>query len=381
MKKLLVLALLVVFVFGCEPPGQVVATGDDQVVSPGGEVNAGRPSGVLGPFPDESDQVELYYHWAVGYGYQNNVSVGVGANEVLVGGGAYVQSQGGLSVGGLLTGSCPYWDDPDAGNYCIGWTGQSKNHIISWYHGLLVYAIGMKLKKVPRSYWKDEYIPREIVQNYVRYDSAYSSLAQHPTARVECPGTWMIISGGAMVLNTFGDNGSGTNPYGNYLTASYWDGIGGNGGLYDHGGAWVASSKDHIYASPAIIMAIAISIANGPIMNNAIPNFGDMRVIHINSASLNTTATRPGRIDMSSGYSGTYWWPSTRTWCVTGAGALDQYNGMGRMLTGINVSPWGSVSTSFGCSVYVTDKDHIYGDTSLLTAQLTMIQFDYQSDN
>jgi hypothetical protein len=376
MKKLFIVALLMVFVIGCEKPAPVSPTGSDKAPLPATRI-AANPSvlTVDGPYYDGTRRVELYIHWAEVYGRHNTVSVNVGPDEVLVGGGAAVTSWKPGDPGALLTGSYPLWDNQGAGNSFVGWTAESKDHIFPYNHWTAAYAIGMRLK----NNFNTGYIPQATVQSCVGWvTSGVSDYASLPTARVQCPPGWLIIAGGARVVAPFGEDG--INIYGNYLTESYAEGVtwGGDEDGIAGGGAWVARSKDHIYPSPARIMAYAIVIKCQ--MNNAtIPGFGDMNVKCVTGGLvLQTTPNTIGLlVDMP--VEGTD--PNGESilrfgtgWLISGVGALDQYNGWGRMLTRIGFQV-GNTSSGFNATT-VSDQDYYYPDSGTLTSQYFAIKAD-----
>jgi hypothetical protein len=200
---------------------------------------------------------------------------------------------------------------------------QSKDHAVSCIHGLVVNAIGLKLKNS-----QGNYLPKDTVQQYVNINSVLSQTANHPgtDAYGIYPG---IIGGGAQVMNPF-------DGYGNLLVCS--DEVG--------SGSWVATSKDHLVASPAQITAWCISIKTD------IPTVGILE-IRQKMNSIATSQYQPGVVYV-------YRDPGFVT---VGAGAEIQYNGAGRLLTYVMVS-------CDDCSTSAQDKDHCVPDSGYLTASL-----------
>jgi hypothetical protein len=330
MKNLLkgaaVFALLAVFLAGCELPSQPAAS--TEAGTGARDVNTTYTSG---PFYDASGKVETWIHWmSSNWGQENTVTVYVQPDEVLVGGGAFVIYDNG-TPGAFLTSSFPYID-PVSGN-AIGWMAQSRYHIWSCNHYVTSYVVGMKLKDA-----NGNYIPKSTVQQYVRVDKNTSGRASHPGIYATAPSGWEVISGGAQVWFPFGQDG--INIYGNLLTQSRP-----SGGLQ-----WYAASKDHIYPSPAMITAYAIS------MYPDIPNFGHMDIV-IRGWAVSTSSNNAGnnQILKDSGY------------CSVGAGGYTVYNGYGRMLTFLGLY----TNNAGSC---VGDADHGYPDYGSLGLNLIEIK-------
>jgi hypothetical protein len=181
------------------------------------------------------------------------------------------------------------------------------------------------------------YIPKSVLQQYIKISSATSARAEHPSADAEAPIGWKVLSGGAQVLYPFGEDG--INIYGNLLTDSR-----------NCGSAWHAASKDHVYYSPAMITAYVISI------NPNIPAFGTLDIMD-KSGIIPTSPCVPSSFTINSdpGY------------CVVGVGAYTIYNGYGRMLVKL-----GMYTDNTG--IVAQDKDHLYADSGYLGASLTEIK-------
>jgi hypothetical protein len=405
MKKLLVLFLLVVFVFGCQPPGAVVATG-----APDGarDVNSDAAKSPVifttkyGPFYDCSGSIETWIHAAVTYGNHNTVMAEVGPDEVLVGGGATVS--GGY---GLLTGSFPFldkqWELGDGitdFSYGTKWVAQSKDHIVGSNHYLWVQAIGMKLR-TQKPLDPNSYLPRSDVLKALRYVSGVGTYTQHPTAYAYSPaGFSRVISGGAQVLNPFEQPG-------NFLTASFAP-------SNYIAKSWFAASKAHGgYYSPSYLISYAICIIDNtgrgddglpdPLDGRlpAVPNFGNFNVRYFHYAPnynswscqfapIYFPAYTPGNItlhqpleqinsagvdDMTLGILPYRYTQNGKPFVMslTGVGAFDCYQGDGRLLTSL----W---FVNNGYSVVIKDKDHVYPDSTWLYPQAMMIYKDGGGD-
>jgi hypothetical protein len=393
MKKGLLYLFLFVLVTSCSGGTQNVdqLVGSDKLPEgfiPGDVSKYVVGRGTSGPYYDydawdasQSGRIETSIHYTLVYGDNNTAVATVDADEVLIGGGARITTDNNY---GLLTGSYPLMDsryvsvpgnseegtEAEYEYYGRSWVAQSRSHpSLPGNHYLWAFAIGMKLHN-----WDGTAISRDIVQKYVRYVSSTSDYVAHPSASVSCPtGPWAIIAGGAQVVDPFNRS--------SYLTASYRDGT--SNGLYDRGGQWIASSKDHCISSPAQITSWAVVLKTLDGSDQTIPGFGDIRVRCFGLPSKETrslgnsivTSTGRANIRMTGAWKdGVYDTPSG--YLLSGVGALTEYNnGWGRLLTGITPM----VQSTPGVSI--TDQDHLFQDTGLLSGQLIVIQFDYNSDN
>jgi hypothetical protein len=394
MKKLLVLALLVVFVFGCEPPGQVVATGAPDGVNSRSSSLLGtwtygpyydwgyaeRNSYVSTSWPIRGFWVEVYHHFSYYSGTVNDGTATIGANEVLVGGAAYASGYAAsLTSGPFLTASNPVidpypsygLDEDDQPIYCDArsWHGRSQGAAYQQTpHTLLVEAVGMKLGG---PYFGSNnvivgancYLKRSALLEYMRYTwSADSAMTAHPHIVANTYKGFQLLSGGAEVLDTGGA--------GNFLTDSY--------GYIDYSygyplGKWYVASKDHMYSSPARIRAYAIGmIQNTGRESGSLPNGCN----NMNNSSypadlasmndLSRAVSIPGgdhyaRLDNTpdeeSGHMGV----------VIGVGVRTTYNGYGRMISGLYL---------LNTFIYVRTKDCTVADSGTVIPQLRGIYLD-----
>jgi hypothetical protein len=226
------------------------------------------------------------------------VDVTIPSDYLLVGGGAVVTPEQG-TPGALLTASYP-----DAN--LRTWHAASKDHILSYYHTLVGYAIGLKLDGVPR----------DILRQYVNLDSASNGPLNITGVSFGPNNGSVVIGGGAKV--------TWTNP-GNLLFACY----------SSHLVGILAASKDHIEVSPAILTGYYISI------QPVIPNFGTLDF----QALTNTTTVNSGygvtSINIPDG------------WVLTCPFGNCTYRGVGRMLSGIKPGTK---------QITIISKDHAQAD-------------------
>jgi hypothetical protein len=173
------------------------------------------------------------------------LSCPVDADEVLVGGGAFIPTRAyfySYFSSHILTASYPSDD-------------LTRWHVASKYHHYgdeknnspYVYAIGMKVDGLSRSQ----------LRSYIQLNKNISGTSRAPQVVATVSGAdYMLISGGAKV------NWTG---YGSLLVNSYpWE------------NSWVAEAKDHIYSSYATIISYAISI------KRSIPINGIVRQLSVN---------------------------------------------------------------------------------------------------
>ncbi len=223
----------------------------------------------------------------------------------------------GNDAGSLLTESGPLTGSAEF----TGWKVRAKAHHSenehNWY--LQSQAIGIRLKDN-----NGNYIPANVLKQYVKIFSSTSSSAPHPYKRTDVTSDYHLISGGAKV------NWSG---YGNLLTASYPSGTG-----------WIARGKDHMYPSPATITSYAIGI------KKTIPNFGSLSVS--TGSNCENTSGFAQEVVLTRN-------DPNNTSVITGFGALALYNNDGRMLTRMVGS---------NHSVVVNSKDHEILDTGATCA-------------
>jgi len=124
------------------------------------------------------------------------------------------------SNGSLLTASYP--------QSSRSWQARSKDHIKPDPAALTVYVIGIR----PRN-------GASPPENFIV--KSQSARLSHPNTTATLPAGYLLVGGGAAV------DWQGA---GNLLTASYPDG----------GDGWIAFSKDHLVADPAVITAYAIGV-------------------------------------------------------------------------------------------------------------------------
>jgi hypothetical protein len=295
-------AILLIFLVGCSMPVSN-ADGTDTPDVQRSWFNIFQYS--YAPVTDGTGQVQTVVHYASTSGQHNTVTAFIGADEVLVGGGAYTSNTNHDNFrGGFLTGSYPYID---ANGQATGWTVQSKDHMTPYSHTTTAYAVGMRLKD---SFGR--FVPKSTILKYMMYVSATSGYAEHPSAVAYIPANYRLLSGGARVMYPFGEDG--INIYGNLLTESQpindsvrWTG-------------WEAASKDHFIYSPAEITAYAICIRD----DQPIPRFGYLSVC-INYE--NTASSIP---NSESDYSSSN---SNPGYCLIAAGGYTKGTSYGRLLT------------------------------------------------
>lgn len=178
---------------------------------------------------DWSGEVEVRIYEASSPQAQSFQSVGcqVEPDFIVVGGGAYVDY--GNGPGAFLTESRPLDER------LTTWVASSKDHYLPCLHNLFVYAIGLRLRdRSGRS------IPPSELLRDVRLHSRTSDVRSHPKTEVPIPPQSFLLGGGARV------NWTGT---GNLLFKSTPTPYG-----------WSASSKDHVYPSPASVTAYTIFV-------------------------------------------------------------------------------------------------------------------------
>ncbi|AXT50733.1 hypothetical protein D1818_07785 [Aquimarina sp. BL5] len=218
--------------------------------------------------------------------------------------------------GALITKSAP-------STSLTSWESEAKDHsVINRYGFILVgSARGIRLKDNDGNY-----IPPNVLKNYIKVVSKTSSIASQPETSIQLPSGYTLISGGAKV------NWSGR---GNLLTGSF-----------PFGNGWKATSKDHEKSSPASITVYAIGIANN------IPNFGSIRTTRNSDCEYTTSGVESASVSLSS---------SQNDYVACGGGASASYNGFGRMLYAIGVGNGNS-------------KDHLRADGGNTCAYLLAIK-------
>jgi len=258
-------------------------------------------------YTDWSGLLHLKYWYATtSQSHIPELSVSVGSDYVLVGGGAYTSGNN-----GFLTKSMP-------DEYLTTWTGKSKDHLTPNLHTLTVYAIGMKIDGVSSDYLRSK----------MQVFPAVSGKVNHPETQVTIPSNYLLVGGGAW---DYWEDDMG---YGNMLVSSYPYGS----------NTWKVSGKDHRRADPSVIYAYAIGIEN-----ISFPNVGYLQVGY--STGYSTTS---GRLCTTTATVPT-------GWALTGPGGLVVYNnpGYGRMIT--SMYPYSTTTSYLGSrDSYYTDGGYQY---------------------
>lgn len=237
------------------------------------------------------------------------VSLTAPARTVILGGGAFVDWDGPCSppnsAGNLLTAMHP-------DNSGTTWVVASKDHIDVSVARIIAYAIVAQMQD-----------GTPIPAGAYQIVSGTSAVAAHPTLQVDLPAGYIAVGGGARVNYT---------GVGNMLYESYpVTGLGG----------WVASGKDHLQSDPASITVWAIGLST-----SFLGQYG-LHVSSYNSTS-SPIANHPRQ---------TFVIPNFR---LTGAGARDNWSGVGNLLT--------ASFPSDRQTVVAEGKDHIQEDPSTITA-------------
>ena len=256
---------------------------------------------------DWSDSVEVIIVHETRFGQHPKVDVTLSSEYVLIGGGADILEQ--MIPGALLTASYP-------DNNLSTWHAESKDHIFKFYHHLMGYAIGLKLKG----------LTRDDLLKHIKIYSKTSGSIQHPNTSVGVGDDYILIGGGAKVNWDINLNSKGS-----LLVKSYPD---------QNMKVWYAEGKDHFLSNPSTITVYAIGI------KKVIPNFGSLEI----SQESSSDAIQTG-FDMVTVMIGD-------DWVVSCPGGKAEYaendpDGFGRMLCGIVPSSE---------TVIVTSKDHMVQD-------------------
>jgi hypothetical protein len=206
-------------------------------------------------YTDRSGQIHLKIFSVVGSPTNHNTAIcHPDDGWVLVGGGVLEQSGSGTHPDASFLITNRPNDDLTA------WIGSSKDHYWVNSHGIVVYAIGMKLNGVDPAYLKSK----------IHLHTQQGALANHPYASASIPSNELLLGGGAYDDYTY---------YGNMLVTSY------PSSPY----AWYASGKDQHWADPGTITAYAIGIENIDF-----PNFGRLETtyfLHIGQYPLMSIST------------------------------------------------------------------------------------------
>lgn len=171
---------------------------------------------------DWSGTVQIAIVTAEATGTNPHVNVDVPEGYALVGGGAVITPEF-EAPGAFLTAAYP-----DA-NFTT-WHAVSTQHLATYNHTLVGYAIGLKLTGLTK---------QELITNMILVTDS-SEIAPHPATSSTVSDNYFLIGGGAKV--TYSDTP-------NVLVASH-----------PSGNTWHVSSKDHIVSSPATIKSYAIGI-------------------------------------------------------------------------------------------------------------------------
>lgn len=231
-------------------------------------------------------------------------------------------------VNALLTSAYPK-DDETFSTF----VADSKDHMISYSHRLIVYAISMKLYDSNL-----EPLPASYIKSFLNISKVTSSLANSPTATVSAPSGNVVLSGGAKI------NWSAP---GNLLVASANNGS----------SIWYAKGKDHNQSSPATIESYVLSI------NNAIT---ECHLVFNGKVALgsNTTFVKDVTSDIGSDFMG------NSGYLLCGIGGEVTYTGFGRLL--FAVYPYN------GTTGRVASKDHYSPDlTGKTWAHATGVKHGY----
>ncbi|TAL75073.1 MAG: hypothetical protein EPN88_03440 [Bacteroidetes bacterium] len=252
-------------------------------------------------YTDWSGLIHLkYWYETTAEGHTPSLSVSVGADYVLVGGGAYTSN-----INCFITKSMP-----DA--MLTAWIAKSKDHITSILHTLTVFAIGMKIDGVTPDYLRSK------MQRFF----AVSDKINHPTAAYTVPGNYLLVGGGAW--DYYEDDGG----YGNMLVSSH-----------PSSSTWYVEGKDHRRADPSKIYAYAIGIEN-----ISFPNVGYIQVGYTAEYASTNGGVCFAEASMPTG------------WALTCCGGWVHYNTYGRMITIMNPN-------SNALSVFLVSSDHTYQDS------------------
>lgn len=261
--------------------------------------SAGRAQDQI--FTDDSGRVET----AIFYGFSARaahptLTIPVGGDWVVIGGGGFTDWQYHGGYGSLLTASYPT-------DYSLqSWTLKAKDHKYSDPCVIYGYAIAIRVKG----------LTRQQLLSYIQLTQATSAWTAHPNV------TAYVNAGYTLLGCGFYDAFSG---WGNMAVGSY----------PANNAACYAEGKDHIYSSPAIMYSYAISI------RSYIPGVGNL----VNAIRTNW-----------SGYSN---WPEVSVsapygYALAGGGAYATYSGYGQML-------WKNMPTPRG-EWTAGSKDHYRSD-------------------
>ena len=229
---------------------------------------------------------------------------------VILGGGAYVDWQGPCAPpsppGNMLTAMYPNDDGTT-------WTVASKDHLYPSPASIVAYCIVAKLSDgspIPA----DAYI---VV-------SETSGVANHPSQQVNLPSEFVVVGGGAMA-----NYGSGV---GSMLYASY---------PTDDLSGWIGSAKDHEVPDPTTITVWAIGLSRSFLSGAGmeVTSFSGTSSPPVNHPSITI---------------------SVPNFYLTGVGAIDNWTGVGNLLT--------AVYPQNGQTVVAEGKDHLTADPSTITA-------------
>lgn len=324
---LLTISILSVILFGCNDNVDLSKVGqEDQNLTKNGtsndalnKENIGARISAFGSDPELSDPsgkifVKTYWEETNYLSSHNTITVTVGSEYVIIGGGASIDN----SYGGpaLLTES-----RPDFANN--SWVGSSKDHLVSGPHRLKVWAIGLRVAGLTAAQ----------LRSYMQVFTNTSSVVAHPEATVSIPANYKLLGGGGRI------NWTGQ---GNLLVFSY-----------PVGNSWLVKGKDHGVSSPASATAYAIGI-----QNSYIPGLdGYIETLILQNQSTTGTGTRSTNINASSYQSS--------GWMTSCPGARSVYSGSGRLLTVISGGYWNS---------YAYSKDHEWSSSGSVYSYLILFK-------
>jgi hypothetical protein len=329
---LVVLSLLVIIfsmiLTGCNAPAGLSESSENQSKVPvtvGPLSKSASYDSYWGPYYDASGKVEIYYLLKSSYGQWNTATATVPEGFVCIGGGAFCEYGGNP---GYLTGSWPS-DDLQS------WNAQSKDHCYYGYHRLTAVAVAMRLIDNTGSY----YIPvSDIISHFKVITSTSEFNNVNPSASTYA--TYCVISGGAQVLNPFGN-------WGQLLTKNY------PAYKSPYYNTWFSGSKAHVYQDAKQIIGYSVNYDG-----QSIPNFGYLKAKIISTGIVKTQPSSRGSLTLA----------PTPGWVMTGVGGatypdygvpVTEYSG--RLLTQLGIYNFPS-----GINALVADTDFIYPDSTNL---------------
>lgn len=257
-------------------------------------------------------QINIHYASASSSGIISDFAVPVGSDEVLIGGGARINSTWTNST--FLSANYP-------NEHTNAWVASAKPHLYPDIYTLEVYAIGLKLNGVSAA----------TLRNYVDYhDERAGGNYNHPPFGMPRKSNYYTLCGGIRVDSP-----------NHLLFDNYYD---------PSNQAWFARAKSHGITSYSDASGYMISISKG-----YIPGFGYLDVGYSQGGAYSYGG---GQVGVSTAYV-----PGGSVLACPGANI--NYSGAGRLLT--NISPSGNAVT-------VRDKDLQYASSGTLQASATHIR-------